>query len=117
LRGDDEDLDLFPPSAHGAVELVRLGPCGGLDEGLEFVLRGGGVGERAGAQQDPKLFFELPHGLQLIGRVIGSEDLRQAVGGFPGDRLAPARRNSTRCAQALSTPRPRRPLTALRGSW
>lgn len=43
--GDDEDFNLFPPPADGPVELVRLGPRGGLDRGFEVLFRGGGVGE------------------------------------------------------------------------
>jgi hypothetical protein len=37
--GKDEDLDLCPPSAQGAVELVRIRLAGGLSQGLEFVFR------------------------------------------------------------------------------
>lgn len=70
--GNDQDLDLFPPPADGAVEPVRLRSCGCLDQFLEFFLRRRGVLQGAGAQQDPELFFDLP-GLECAGRIVGGE--------------------------------------------
>jgi hypothetical protein len=80
--GDDEDFDLFPPPADGAVEPVRLGSGGCLDEDFEFLFRGGVIFQRAGAQQGPQLFLDLPHGLERAGEVVGGDDLRQP-GGLP----------------------------------
>ena len=78
--GDDEGFDLIPPPADRAIELVRLRPSGGLNEGLEFLFRRGGVSQRVGAQQRPQLFLDLPDCLDLAGGVIGGEDLGQAAG-------------------------------------
>ena len=113
---DDEDFDLVPPPADGAVELVRLRPCCGLHQNLEVLFRGGGIGEGARAQQNPELLLDFPHGLGLACRVVSSEDLDQMVRRVPGQGVAGAQ-SSIRCAQALSIPRPRRPLTCWDRFW
>lgn len=58
--GNDQHLDLFPPPADGAVEPVRLRPCGCLDQFLEYLFGRCGVFQEAGSEQNSELLFDLP---------------------------------------------------------
>ena len=77
--GDDEDFDLGPPAAHGAVEPVRFGQRGLDHQFSQGGFRGCGVLQGAGAQQGAELFLDLPGGVEFAGRVVGVEDTGQAV--------------------------------------
>lgn len=69
----------FYSLAHDAVEPVRLGSAGCLDEDLEFLFRGRDISPATSAQQGSELFLDPSHRLQCGGRIIRCEDLRQAV--------------------------------------
>lgn len=106
---DDEDFDLVLPSADRTVKLVRIGPAGFLDQHLEIGRRGRSVGQGVGAKQRPEWLLDVPHGLQLAGRIIGGQDLSQPVGCLLGERVAgPQEQHPVR--PDLVHARPRRPL-------
>ena len=74
-------------------------PSGILNKTLEFLFRRGGVGQGVGAQQYPELLFDLPHCLEMAGRVVSGEDLFEAVAAVSVS-VSPPRKSSIRWAQA-----------------
>lgn len=73
--GDDENFDLFPPSADGPPEPGRLGLIGFPHQPLKCFLRQLGVLQGAGTQQSSHLFFHIPSRLEFPGWIVGREDL------------------------------------------
>lgn len=107
--GDDEDFNRIPPPAHSAVELFVSGRPAASTRSLRLSFAAAAsIRELVRSRmRNCSLTFYTACSLPVASSALSTSSKRWAALSVS---VAPGRRSSLRCAQALSTPRPRRPF-------